>query len=73
VRQHGRFALLVPLVVLLACSGCTTAPDTRCLSSRPAWKLNDDRPTRAKQNAAAERWDGQCTVAGIVGSVASAR
>ena len=43
-------------VVLLTCAGCTTAPDARCLSSRPAWKLNDDQPTRAKQTVAAGRW-----------------
>lgn len=53
MRQYGRFALLV---VLLTCAGCTTAPDARCLSSRPAWKLNDDQPTRAKQTVAAGRW-----------------
>jgi hypothetical protein len=69
MRQHGRFALVAPLIVLLACSGCATAPDTRCLSSRPAWKLNDDRPTRAKQTVAAGRWDRQCTVVGVVSSL----
>jgi hypothetical protein len=69
MRQHGRFALLV---VLLTCSGCATAPDARCLSSRPNWKLTDAQPTRAKQTAAAARWDGQCTVVGLVSSASSA-
>jgi hypothetical protein len=69
MRQRGRFALLV---VLLACTGCSTAPDARCLSSRPTWKLTDAQPTRAKQTAAAERWDHQCTLVGVVSSATSA-
>jgi hypothetical protein len=71
MRQHGRFAFWAPLVVLLACSGCSTIPDARCLSSRPAWKINDDQPTRARQSGAAERWDRQCTLVGVVSSATS--
>jgi hypothetical protein len=68
MRQHGRFAFWASLVVLLACSGCSTVPDARCLSSRPAWKINDDQPTRARQSGAAKRWDRQCTLVGVVSS-----
>jgi hypothetical protein len=73
MRQRGRVAVLALLAVVLACSGCTIAPDARCLSTRPTWSLNDTQPTRARQTAAAERWDRQCTLVGILSPATSAR
>jgi hypothetical protein len=73
MRQHDCFALLVPLVVLLACSGCATAPAAPCPAGRPAWSHNDDQPARAKKTADAERWDRRCTLVGVISSATSAR
>jgi hypothetical protein len=80
MHRYGRLSFLMRLgsaaaagLAALACSGCTTPPDARCLSSRPAWSLNDTQPTRAKKAAAAARWDRQCTLVGVISSAASAR
>ena len=82
MRQHGGFWFPVPrrrlgsagavAAVLLACSGCATVPDARCLSSRPAWSLNDAAPTKATKIAAARRWDRQCTLMGLIGAEVAA-
>lgn len=75
MHHHGRLTFLMRLgsaaaavVVMLACSGCSTAPDTRCLSTRPAWSSNDTRSIRVKQTAAAKTWDRQCTLVGVISS-----
>jgi hypothetical protein len=73
--RRGRLSFLLRLgsgavagVAMIACSGCTTPPDARCLSSRPAWSSIDAQSIRAKQTAAAKEWDRQCTLVGVIGS-----
>jgi hypothetical protein len=80
MQQHGRLSFSVrprsaaaAAVVMLACSGCSTAPDARCLSSRPLWSSNDTQSIRAKKTAAAKRWDSQCTLVGVIRSAAAGR
>ncbi len=67
----GRAA--VATLVMAACTGCTVAPDARCLSSRPAWSFHDTQPVKAKKVAAARGWDRQCTLVGVINSAADGR
>jgi hypothetical protein len=70
--MQSRFALLVLLSVLLAFSGCATAPDHyRCSASRPVWHYNEGASARAKKMTEAKHWDRQCTLVGVVSSAAS--
>ena len=70
--MQSRFALLVPLSAMLACSGCATSPERyRCSASRPVWHYNEDVSVRAKKMKEAKHWDRQCTLVGVVSSAAS--
>lgn len=71
--RRARSAAAATVMVMLACSGCSTAPDTRCLSGRPVWSFSDTQPIRAKKTAAAKLWDRQCTLVGVVSSTAAGR
>lgn len=80
MRQNGPLCSLVRLgiaaataVTMLACSGCSTAPDTRCLSGRPTWSHNDDLPVRTKKTTDAKRWDRHCTLVGVISTAAAGR